>query len=149
MLGRLSDRADGGFNAAMYMLACFLAASGSLILLFPAPGQRERAKERISLDESGNGGYVADGSGGSGGDEEVGEEGGGGASGATSGRGSAGEEAEWGKLPGVQAERSPSWQQRQQQRRRERGKGGLGSGGSTGELEFQPILPPRSSGPSA
>ena len=38
LLGILTDRADGGFTPAFATLAAFLAASGTGILCFPAPG---------------------------------------------------------------------------------------------------------------
>ena len=117
VLGRLTDRADGGFSAAMAMLAAFLVTAGTLILVFPAPGQRPEPRT-IGIS-SGGGGHgsgarnnpeVASGS-----DED----------------GAA--EAEGGEWPERRA--SLRWQ-----RERER----LEGGGGGGELEFQPILPARS-----
>ncbi|EFN55132.1 hypothetical protein CHLNCDRAFT_134195 [Chlorella variabilis] len=52
LLGVLSDRGDGGFGTAMLVLACFLLVSGTLILLFPAPGHREEQAVTVSLKPS-------------------------------------------------------------------------------------------------
>lgn len=41
MLGLLSDRSDGGFSTAFYVLAAFLGVAGAAILAFPAPGHSE------------------------------------------------------------------------------------------------------------
>ncbi|KAL4428103.1 hypothetical protein ABPG75_002192 [Micractinium tetrahymenae] len=143
LLGRLSDRADGGFTAAMVMLACFLGASGTCLLLFPAPGHRPseggRDKERPSDDGSSHailphGGLGADGA------EEEGVP--------LAGGSSSGEHAGWGSAAAVADEEHPPWRQQQREQQMERLRGvGSSSGrslsrkGSRGDLEFQPILP--------
>lgn len=145
LLGRLSDRADGGFTAAMVTLACFLCASGAGLLLFPAPGQRPseetRGKERAGNDSSSRAGLQAIPSGDAAEDDEDGGEG------LPLAGSSSGERAGWGGLGAPSGEEQWEEQQREQQRGRHRG-GGAGGGssrslsqkGSRGSLEFQPIL---------
>jgi len=148
VLGKLSDRADGGFTAAMLLLGTFLCVSGSLILLFPAPGRRPDVKERSSdVSESLRAAAAA---------EEDGEEDGGmGMGGSGSGIGSGGlggsaalngagsceaVEQQWGSSSMDGAEGEGSWR-RQQQRERERLRGSSAAGSTASEVECQPILP--------
>jgi hypothetical protein len=131
LLGVLSDRADGGFGTAMLVLAAFLLISGTLILLFPAPGRREPAL--------GGGGGRLKGS-------ELGEAEDGSIINGGSGRSGSGDLEEEGREPWLQ--QPPHRQQQQQQLQRERLKGGSSSG-KLAELECQPILPARGSGHSA
>ncbi len=147
LLGRLSDRADGGFTAAMVMLACFLGASGTCLLLFPAPGQRpgEGAGDKEQAANGGGGhthlpaALTVDDA-----DQEEGE------AVPLAGHTSNGEHAGWGSAAAGPDEHS---QRRQQQRELQRERlRGVGSGssrslsqkGSRGDLEFQPILQGRS-----
>lgn len=147
LLGRLSDRADGGFTAAMVMLACFLGASGTCLLLFPAPGQRPsdgaRDWEQASDDDSGSqvglqGAVASDGAA----EDEEGAP--------LAGGRSSGEHAVWGGAAADEGEGRSQWRQQQWELQRERLRGaGSGSSrsrslsrkGSRGEMEFQPILP--------
>lgn len=56
MLGLLTSRQDGGLAPAFLALAAFLAAAGTGLLLFPAPGRLAAASLELK------GGYAADGS---------------------------------------------------------------------------------------
>jgi hypothetical protein len=133
LLGVLSDRADGGFGTAMLVLAAFLLVSGTLILLFPAPGRREPALGSIGgilkgseLEEAEDGSMINGGSG---------------RSGSSDFRSGSGDLEEEGQEPWLQ--QPPHRQQPQQQHERLRGGS---SSGKLAELECQPILPARGSG---